>query len=79
MRSMGIFDAFASVKQRENEVALRLLPDLLRAIDAVPPGMDRGVRLLRGVLAGNIFDLGAAASAAAFGDLEGTAGERGQG
>ena len=60
----GFADCFASVKREENEAALRALPDVLRALDETT-GEDDDARLaacVRGAFAGNIFDLGAAAS-----------------
>jgi len=61
----GFADCFASVKREENEAALRALPDVLRALDETTGDDDEDARLaacVRGAFAGNIFDLGAAAS-----------------
>lgn len=57
----GCHDPFAPAKARENEVALRLLPDVLAEIDAAEPERRRDL-LTRGLLAGNLFDLGAKAT-----------------
>ncbi|GFR47486.1 hypothetical protein Agub_g9215, partial [Astrephomene gubernaculifera] len=67
LHAAGLRDIFASVKAAENERALALLPGVLRELDelgAGPGGLRAQLELaLRGVFAGNIFDLGAAASA----------------
>lgn len=51
-------DPYLRVKHRENEAAVRLYPEVVRAIDATP-SRDRWATLFRGVFAGNMFDLGA--------------------
>ena len=53
-------DPYRAVKRRENDTALRLLPKLLRELDALEP---QAVfeRLAAGLLAGNVFDLGSVA------------------
>eukprot|EP00798_Chlamydomonas_sp_ICE-L_P025945 gene25945-11624_t len=78
---LGFGDIFKTVKERENFQALQLLPDVLAEIDSTgetsasgsPPAdktkvaaIARMELTLRGVFAGNIFDLGAAASAQLF-------------
>ncbi|KAK7317179.1 hypothetical protein RJT34_01186 [Clitoria ternatea] len=60
LREFQFFDAYRSIKQRENEASLAVLPDLLVEIDS----MDEETRLLtliEGVLAANIFDWGSRA------------------
>ncbi|XP_047046390.1 pantothenate kinase 2 [Lolium rigidum] len=60
LREFQFFDAYASIKQRENEASLAVLPDLLMELDS----MDEEARLLaliEGVLAANIFDWGSKA------------------
>jgi len=57
----GCQDPFAPAKMRENEIALRLLPGVLAEIDAADPPQRRDL-LTRGLLAGNLFDLGAKAT-----------------
>lgn len=52
-------DPYRLIKQRENETALALLPALLKELDALPDE-DRSVALVKGIFAGNIFDVGAA-------------------
>ena len=58
LREAGIGDAYRNTKARENEAALKLLPALLRELDAMSDA-ERPARLVEGVFAGNIFDLGA--------------------
>jgi len=60
-RRYGFHDPYLAVKKRENRLAIELLPDLLAELDATPE--DEVVeKLARGLMAGNIFDLGAAAA-----------------
>jgi uncharacterized protein with ATP-grasp and redox domains len=63
LSSAGFADIFLYVKAKENEQALSLLPDLLAELDSISDPTARLEQALRGVFAGNIFDLGAAASA----------------
>ncbi|KAL8118338.1 hypothetical protein AgCh_016028 [Apium graveolens] len=60
LREFYFVDAYRSIKQRENEASLAVLPDLLLELD----GMNEERRLLmliEGVLAANIFDWGSRA------------------
>ncbi|KAL0356094.1 UNVERIFIED_CONTAM: Pantothenate kinase [Sesamum radiatum] len=60
LREFHFLDPYRSIKQRENEASLAVLPDLLMEIDS----MDEETRLLtliEGVLAANIFDWGSRA------------------
>ncbi|KAK7350623.1 hypothetical protein VNO77_09445 [Canavalia gladiata] len=60
LREFQFVDAYRSIKQRENEASLAVLPDLLVELDS----MDEKTRLLtliEGVLAANIFDWGSRA------------------
>jgi type II pantothenate kinase len=57
----GFADPFRGVKQRENDAALELLPRVLAELDGAPP-LVRQDLLLSGLMAGNIFDLGARAT-----------------
>ncbi|XWS48170.1 hypothetical protein CRYUN_Cryun13aG0050100 [Craigia yunnanensis] len=60
LREFHFLDAYRSIKQRENEASLAVLPDLLVELDR----MDEEARLLtliEGVLAANIFDWGSRA------------------
>ena len=61
----GFGDAFVDLKNRENAAALPLLPAVCRQIDALDgDGQLRAV--IEGVFAGNIFDMGAEATAKQF-------------
>jgi uncharacterized protein with ATP-grasp and redox domains len=66
LRSVGFGDIFENVKKEENEAALKLLPSLIQVFDSMPLLHERWDLAFRGVFAGNLFDMGAAASAAAF-------------
>ncbi|CAL0319999.1 unnamed protein product [Lupinus luteus] len=60
LREFQFGDVYRSIKQRENEASLAVLPDLLMELDR----MDENTRLLtliEGVLAANIFDWGSRA------------------
>jgi uncharacterized protein with ATP-grasp and redox domains len=65
LRRHGFADPFADLKDRENAKALDLLPRICRELDALgqPQGLTTAVL---GLLAGNIFDMGAGATAKAF-------------
>ncbi len=71
MRDYNIGDPYDRVKANENQAALKLLPSILEAVDEerdgkVPDGEWPNGRvveiLIRGILAGNKFDLGAQAT-----------------
>ena len=67
LRRHGFFDCFAGQKRRENDLMLPLLAgvvDELRSLDG-PAAWRRAVE---GVFAGNIFDMGAKATAGQFKD-----------
>lgn len=57
LREYGWPDPYRRIKTRENALAVDLYPSVVQRIDAAPPGQ-RWERLLRGVFAGNMFDLG---------------------
>jgi type II pantothenate kinase len=57
----GCRDPFRGVKAREDAAALALLPNLLRELDRLPPEQEL-THLAEGLLAGNLFDLGAQAT-----------------
>lgn len=65
IRDVGFPDPYRIAKHRENETALRLLPQLLEQLDTMPDPQ-RAIRIAEGVFAGNIFDLGATQTAALF-------------
>ena len=71
LRDLGFEDCFLDVKTEENARALATLPAVLREIDAIRDPGARIEALVRGVFAGNVFDLGAAASAARHADGDG--------
>lgn len=71
LRDLGFEDCFLDVKTAENAKALATLPSVLREIDAIRDPGARIEALVRGVFAGNVFDLGAAASAARHADGDG--------
>eukprot|EP00271_Cylindrocystis_brebissonii_P018921 TRINITY_DN5523_c2_g1_i1.p1 TRINITY_DN5523_c2_g1~~TRINITY_DN5523_c2_g1_i1.p1 ORF type:complete len:369 (-),score=61.26 TRINITY_DN5523_c2_g1_i1:261-1367(-) len=66
LRELGFADVFKKVKAEENAKALALLPAHLKTIDAIEDDSKRIEQLLRGVFAGNLFDLGAVNSAQMF-------------
>ena len=61
LRDNGLADPFRHVKQRENRLAADLYPEVAGRISALPAGQ-RWVRLIEGVFAGNVFDLGSTAT-----------------
>ena len=58
LRNARIPDPYRLAKEQENEVALALLPKVLEEIDGLD-GRKRIERIMRGIFAGNLFDLGA--------------------
>lgn len=65
LRKHGFVDAFIDLKNRENEKMLPLLPAACKQIDALN-GIEQIKAVIEGVFAGNIFDMGAEATAKAF-------------
>jgi type II pantothenate kinase len=65
LRQWGFFDPFIDLKNRENERALPILPTVCREIDQLS-GVEQFTSLILGLFAGNIFDMGADATAKAF-------------
>jgi bifunctional damage-control phosphatase, subfamily II, fusion protein len=65
LRKWGFEDSFSELKKRENEKMLPLLPIVCRGIDSLE-GRALLDALILGVFAGNIFDMGADATAKAF-------------
>jgi uncharacterized protein with ATP-grasp and redox domains len=65
LRKHGFEDSFFDLKDRENAAALPLLPEVCRQIDALA-GEQQLRAVVEGVFAGNIFDMGAEATAKAF-------------
>jgi type II pantothenate kinase len=65
LRQWGFFDPFIDLKNRENERALPILSSVCREIDQLT-GIEQFTALMLGLFAGNIFDMGADATAKAF-------------
>lgn len=65
LRKHGFLDAFIDLKDRENARALPMLPEVCRQIDALD-GAGQLQAVIEGVFAGNIFDMGSEATAAAY-------------
>lgn len=66
LRKYGFVDAFADLKNRENEKMLPLLPEVCRRIDALATPAEQLRAVIEGVFAGNIFDMGAEATIKRF-------------
>ncbi|XP_047316835.1 pantothenate kinase 2 [Impatiens glandulifera] len=60
LREFQFVDAYRTIKQRENEASLAVLPDLLLELDSMNE-KTRLLTLIEGVLAANIFDWGSRA------------------
>jgi len=65
LRRHGFGDAFVDLKNRENEKMLPLLPTVCRQLDQLT-GEEQLRSVIEGVFAGNIFDMGAEATAKTF-------------
>ncbi|MHC4294893.1 MAG: ARMT1-like domain-containing protein [Planctomycetota bacterium] len=61
LREHGLTDPFSHIKDRENASASELYPEVVRTLHSLE-GRDRWLHLIRSVFAGNIFDLGSAAT-----------------
>ena len=61
LNELGFPDPYIKMKQRENEHSLIHLPDRLNKIDQIQDPKLKWTALIRGVLAGNVFDWGAKA------------------
>ncbi|XP_068648040.1 damage-control phosphatase At2g17340-like [Aristolochia californica] len=66
LRELGFQDIFKKVKEDENSKAISLFPDVVQLNDAIEDAGKRAENLVRGILAGNIFDLGSAQLAEVF-------------
>ncbi len=62
----GFIDPFLDLKNRENERMLPLLPIVCVQLDNIANERDRFRAAIDGIFAGNIFDMGAIATAKAF-------------
>jgi type II pantothenate kinase len=65
LRRHGYTDPFIDLKTRENEKMLPHLPTVCRELDALN-GEDQFQAMIKGIFAGNIFDMGAEATAKKF-------------
>ncbi|OAE26615.1 hypothetical protein AXG93_4542s1360 [Marchantia polymorpha subsp. ruderalis] len=59
LREVGFSDIYKNVKDEENTKCLALFPDVVKTADNIEDVGERIEHLMRGVFAGNIFDLGA--------------------
>ncbi|GLT96603.1 hypothetical protein SLE2022_142130 [Rubroshorea leprosula] len=66
LRELGFRDIFKKVKDDENEKAISLFGHVVRLNDAIDDEGKRVENLVRGIFAGNIFDLGSAQLAEVF-------------
>ncbi|XP_044489584.1 damage-control phosphatase At2g17340-like isoform X2 [Mangifera indica] len=66
LRELGFRDIFKKVKDEENAKAISLFGDVVSLNDAIGDGGKRLENLVRGIFAGNIFDLGSAQLAEVF-------------
>ncbi|XP_052192233.1 damage-control phosphatase At2g17340-like isoform X1 [Diospyros lotus] len=66
LREVGFRDIFKKVKDEENAKAVSLFEGVIRLNDAIEDGAKRVENLIRGIFAGNIFDLGSAQLAELF-------------
>ncbi|KAM7258013.1 hypothetical protein ACFE04_013754 [Oxalis oulophora] len=66
LRELGFRDIFKKVKDEENAKAISLFPDVVRLNDSTDDEGQRLENLIRGIFAGNIFDLGSAQLAEVF-------------
>jgi hypothetical protein len=60
LRELGFRDIFKKVKDEENAKAISLFPEVVSLSDAIEDDGERLENLVRGIFAGNIFDLGSA-------------------
>ncbi|XP_047151979.1 damage-control phosphatase At2g17340-like isoform X1 [Vigna umbellata] len=66
LRELGFSDIFKKIKDVENTNAMSLFENVVRLNDAIEDEEKRLENLVRGIFAGNIFDLGATQLAEAF-------------
>ncbi|KAG6709071.1 hypothetical protein I3843_06G108600 [Carya illinoinensis] len=66
LRELGFRDIFKKVKDEENAKAISLFVDVVNLNDAIEDEGKRLENLVRGIFAGNIFDLGSAQLAEVF-------------
>lgn len=61
LRRHGLNDPFSAIKQRENDAAIQLYPQIIGQLENLT-GKKKWLHLIEGVFAGNKFDLGATAT-----------------
>ncbi|KAE9589713.1 hypothetical protein Lalb_Chr21g0311871 [Lupinus albus] len=66
LREVGFRDIFKKVKDEENEKAISLFENVVQLNDAIEDEGKRLENLVRGMFAGNVFDLGSAQLAEVF-------------
>lgn len=66
LRELGFNDIFKKVKDEENAKAMSLFEGVVQRNDEIEDNEKRAENLIRGILAGNIFDLGSAQLAEVF-------------
>lgn len=66
LRELGFRDIFKKVKDEENAKAISLFEGVVHLNDAIEDDGHRAESLIKGILAGNIFDLGSAQLAEVF-------------
>lgn len=66
LQECGFRDIFRKIKEEENAKALTLLDEVIKLADNIEDSGERLEHLLKGVFAGNIFDLGVAQLAELF-------------
>nr|KAJ0194331.1 hypothetical protein LSAT_V11C800437900 [Lactuca sativa] len=66
LREVGFRDIFKKVKEEENAKAITLFKEVVELNDAIEDESKRMENLVRGIFAGNIFDLGSAQLAELF-------------
>lgn len=66
LRELGFRDIFKKVKDEENAKAISLFEEVVHLNDAISDEAKRVENLVRGIFAGNIFDLGSAQLAELF-------------
>ncbi|PWA60907.1 hypothetical protein CTI12_AA373690 [Artemisia annua] len=66
LKEVGFRDIFKKVKDEENAKAITLFKDVVQLNDAIEDESKRVENLVRGIFAGNIFDLGSAQLAELF-------------
>ena len=59
LRRYGFEDPFVDLKEKENDLAIRMLPRVCEEIDAIIDEREQLRGVIEGVFAGNIFDMGA--------------------